>query len=155
MLATSASRPAMFRETMRRVRLEKLSVNRNCPARLSHPSGRRQPLSGGLSRPAMSAARDDERSSATNPGAGCVRSSNGQHLLRVTGEHPYPSILAQASRGVSAQARMCPQRESGFLEAIPHAVERFDHLEIIVHDLEFLAQPFDVAVDGAVVDIDL
>jgi len=42
----------------------------------------------------------------------------------------------------------------GFLEAVSDAVERFDHLEIVVHHLELLAQPLDVAVDGAVVDID-
>src|SRR6266700_2255696 len=39
MLATSASRPAIFSETMRRVRLEKESANRNCPARCSQPGG--------------------------------------------------------------------------------------------------------------------
>ena len=42
-----------------------------------------------------------------------------------------------------------------FLEAIADAVERFDHLEVVVHQLELLAQPLDVAVDGAVVHIDL
>src|SRR5712691_2164212 len=81
MLATRASKPAMFKETMRRVRLEKLSVNRNCPARLSHPSGRCQPLSRGLAASAISGARDGEPSPAFNPGSGCVRSSNGPHLL--------------------------------------------------------------------------
>src|SRR4051794_2369566 len=47
MLATSASRPAMFSETMRRVRLEKLSENRNCPARYSQPGGGCQFSAGG------------------------------------------------------------------------------------------------------------
>src|SRR5215217_9043421 len=46
-------------------------------------------------------------------------------------------------------------RASGFLEAVADAVERLDHLELVVDDLELLAQPLDVAVDGAVVDIDL
>ncbi len=44
---------------------------------------------------------------------------------------------------------------SGFLEAVAHPVQGFDHLEIVVHHLELLAQPLDVAVDGAIVDINL
>src|SRR5438105_15595638 len=44
---------------------------------------------------------------------------------------------------------------SGFLEAVADAVERLDHLELVVDHLELLAQPLDVAVDGAVVDIEL
>ena len=35
-------------ETMRRVRLEKESAKKNCPARRSQPSGRRQPCRRGL-----------------------------------------------------------------------------------------------------------
>src|SRR6266849_3759221 len=35
-------------------------------------------------------------------------------------------------------------RKSGFLEAVAHTVKGFDHLEIVVHDLEFLTQPLDV-----------
>jgi len=42
-----------------------------------------------------------------------------------------------------------------FLKAIADAVQRLDHVELLVARLELLAQPFDVAVDGAVVDIDL
>jgi hypothetical protein len=38
---------------------------------------------------------------------------------------------------------------------LSHSVQRFDHVEIVVGLLELLAQPLDVAVDGAVVDIDL
>src|SRR5690606_6418527 len=41
------------------------------------------------------------------------------------------------------------------LAAIADAVEGLDHLEIVVHGLDLLARPFDVAVDGAVVHIDL
>src|SRR5580658_36508 len=39
--------------------------------------------------------------------------------------------------------------------AISDAIEGFDLREFLVDRLEFLAQPFDVAVDGAVVDIDV
>ena len=41
------------------------------------------------------------------------------------------------------------------LEAVAHAVERFNAVELGVDRVELLAQPLDVAVDGAVVDIDL
>src|SRR4029079_13571886 len=44
---------------------------------------------------------------------------------------------------------------SKLLEAVTDPVERLDHVEIIVDGFELLAQPLDVAVDGAVVDIDL
>src|SRR3954471_6685597 len=33
-----------------------------------------------------------------------------------------------------------------FAEPVPHAVERFDHVEIVVHGFELLAQPLDMAV---------
>src|ERR1700751_6435532 len=100
MLATSASRPAMLSETMRRVRLEKDSVNRNCPARLSQLSGRCQPLIGGLSRSTPSSTKDDEAFSALTLGSGGVRSSNGWHFYRLTGANPTPD-----GRGVSALNR--------------------------------------------------
>src|SRR5438477_13029499 len=41
------------------------------------------------------------------------------------------------------------------LEAVADTVERLDHVEAVVGLLELLAQALDVAVDGAVVDIDL
>src|SRR5258708_25608862 len=132
MLATKASGAAMFNETMRRVRLEKLSVNRNCPARLSHPSGRCQPLGRRPAMSALSTASDGEPASAFNPASGCVRSSNGQHLphriaigsiaISITFERDlatdasrlargkpagprsnFASILSQTAGGVSAQ----------------------------------------------------
>ena len=44
---------------------------------------------------------------------------------------------------------------SGFSEAVADTIERFDHLEVVVDRLELLAQPLDVAVDRAVVDVDV
>src|SRR5436190_3559695 len=41
------------------------------------------------------------------------------------------------------------------LEAVADTVERLDHVEAVVGLLELLAQALDVAVDGAVVDVDL
>src|SRR5277367_2664637 len=46
-------------------------------------------------------------------------------------------------------------RRSGFPEAISDAIEGFDHFEFRLDDLELLAQPLDVAVDRAIIDIDL
>src|SRR4029078_10334517 len=42
-----------------------------------------------------------------------------------------------------------------FLKAISDAIERLDHLEIVVNALEFLAQTLDVSVDCPIVDINL
>src|SRR5688572_21018225 len=44
---------------------------------------------------------------------------------------------------------------STFLVAIADAIERLDGIEVVVDHLEFLAQPLDVAVYGAVVHVDL
>src|SRR5216684_7398458 len=144
MLATNATRPARLSETMR-------------PARRSQPSSRCQPRTGGLSMATPSNARDAETPSAFRLGSGCVRSSNGQNC-RLFSMAPLEDALPlsyprQASASVNNQPVSAWQ--SGFLEAVADAVQGFDHLEIVVHDLELLAQPLDVAVDGAIVDIDL
>src|SRR5437764_1166086 len=47
----------------------------------------------------------------------------------------------------------CPV--SAFPVTVTDTIERLDGVEIIIDSLEFLAQPFDVAVDRAIVDIDL
>src|SRR6476659_4145445 len=158
MLATSATRPARFSETMRRVRLEKLSAKKNCPARRSQPSGRCQPCAIGFSTARLSSARDGEAPSEFRLASGCVRSSNGQNcrlfriasLSRRVALHPTPD----GRRRQLTNARQTPQK-SGFLETVTDAVQRFDHLEVVIDDLELLAQPLDVAVDGAIVDVDL
>src|SRR5258708_10154666 len=171
MLATKATRPARFSETMRRVRLEKLSAKKNCPARRSQRSSRCPPCAATGSTAAASSARDREASSAFRLGSGCVRSSNGQNcrLFRLRPcdarrlSHPIPdgraaSVNKPHIRCLAIQMPVrCPSDawQSGFLEAVANAVKGFDHLEIVVDDLEFLAQPLDVAVDGAIVDIDL
>src|SRR5215510_2276363 len=46
-------------------------------------------------------------------------------------------------------------RDLRLLEAIADAVKGLDDVEVVVCLLELLAQPLDVAVDGAVVDVDL
>src|SRR5689334_6011762 len=148
MLATSATRPARLSETMRRVRLENESAKKNCPARFSQDSGR-QPCATCTSSAGRSGPPGDATSSAAGFESDCVRSSNayarvaaGRAMVPVS----WSSVGPDGSRTV---------RASGFLEAVADAVQRFDHLEIVVGYLELLAQPLDVAVDGAVVDIDL
>src|ERR1700674_3947800 len=65
----------------------------------------------------------------------------------------------EAGRGFLTSAFMIgrPAGDAGsaLLEAVADTIERFDHLEVVVHRLELLAQALDVAVDGAVVDVDL
>src|SRR5947209_7136853 len=138
MLIASANKPATLSRTMRRVRLDELCASRNrqrepttCAARRSQPRETRGSSAGGAS-------------AATDIFA--VRSST---LSYVRWRVRAPKVLA---RRCSTALR---PRESAFLEAVADAVERLDHVEVIVGLLELLAQPFDVAVDGAVVDIDL
>src|ERR1700692_3825920 len=153
MRATSATRPARFSDTIRRVRLEKLSAKKNCPALRSQPSGRCQPCAGGFSKLAPSSTRDDEASSALRLESGCVRSSNGQ-TAGCFGSSSCDArrlrILPQAN-GASVTKTRPRAPKSDCLEAIAHSVQGFYHFEIVVHDLEFLTQPLDVAVDGALV----
>src|SRR5262245_17886203 len=46
-------------------------------------------------------------------------------------------------------------RRSCLLETVADAVQCLDHVEAVVDRFELLAQALDVAVDGAIVDIDL
>src|ERR1700731_2080227 len=124
MLATSASRPAIFSETMRRVGLENESVNRNCPARLSQLSGRCQPFRTGFSAATSSMAKDDVAFSAVTSEYGCVRSSN-RHPPAKPPIHPPPQGRRR-QRALSARSS-APLRSS-FLETVSHAVQRLDHL---------------------------
>src|SRR5205823_13304662 len=141
MLATRATRPARLSETIRRVRLEKESAKKNCPARRNQPTGRRQPFSPALSSATRSRSGSSEASSWFRLESSCVRSSNG------------PAAGCDAPLCNSTpNGRMCQsahppaERRSGFLEAIADSVQRLDHLEIVVDHLELLAPPPDVAV---------
>ncbi len=55
----------------------------------------------------------------------------------------------------STSSALGSRAASRFAESVADSIKRLDHLEVVVDDLELLAQPLDVAVDGAVVDIDL
>ena len=93
-------RPARLSETMRRVRLEKLSARKNWPARRSQSSGRASLARARCRRQRFPAASDGEASSAFRLGSGCVRSSNGQncrlfrYVLRSACLASYPRAAA-------------------------------------------------------------
>src|SRR5579859_3658979 len=48
-----------------------------------------------------------------------------------------------------------PAVASGFFVSVTNAIEGLDMAEIVVDHLEFLPKPLDVAVDGAIVDVDV
>src|SRR3954451_11830701 len=134
----------MLRNTMRRVRLDELCVTRNRHAATDGANRRRSHLR------ARRHLTPLERTSAAAGANSAVRSST---FATSAGQGSCVAI-APASGGFNAPG---PKREgrSGFLEAVADAVKRLDHVEAVVCHLELLAQTFDVAVDGAVVDIDL
>src|SRR6476659_9724024 len=53
------------------------------------------------------------------------------------------------------QSRRRKRRRLAFLESVADAVKRLNGLEALVGQLELLAQTLDVAVDRAVIDVDL
>src|SRR6516165_577715 len=71
----------------------------------------------------------------------------------------------RALRGAPIVNRVSPLRNAGrrsrimrphlFLKAISDTIQRFDHIELAVAGFELFAQPFDVTVDGAVIDVNL
>src|SRR3569832_929957 len=76
--------------------------------------------------------------------------------LRISAEMPAQSLAGAGSRRRPLAAflkpgKSCPVTAIGgllLLEAVAHAIQRFDHLELVVDRLELLAEPLDVAVDG-------
>jgi len=75
------------------------------------------------------------------------------------------SIIAERVRAGLAQARAEGKRLGGapsqrgcsasLLKPVADTIERFYHVKLVVLFPELLAQALDVAVDGAVVDVDL
>src|SRR5512135_2611142 len=136
MHTTSASRPAMFSETMRRVTLEKLRAKANCPNRRSQSSGCHDG-GDGLSAATASITTGVAASSALRLASGCVRSSNGQNrrlFQKAVRDAFRERLLPQARGAVSRQTAHAVLRQSGFLETVSDPVEGFDHLEFVVDD---------------------
>src|SRR5207253_2940953 len=101
----------------------------------------------------MRRVRLEKTCSATNcEAASTMRRTNGSlpdapAAVPMSCRSSTPAVTSGSSRPF--------QDRSDLLEAIAHTVQRFDHVEVVVDRLEFFAQPLDVAVDGAVVDVDL
>src|ERR1700759_5604446 len=70
-----------------------------------------------------------------------------------------PTVSTISAMALKAMMRQVSAENCGtkdlFAIAIADAIQRLDRVEIVGHHLELLAQPLDVAVDRAVVDIDL
>src|ERR1039458_4033110 len=129
---TSATRPARLRKTMRRVRLEKLCETKNCQAERASRRmvSKRWRVGRGTSSPCrsafcakISAVRSSTSFKSSSVDRGDFPASRDAPLV-----HLVNRIINDGSR---------------FLEAIADAVERLDHLEVVVDHLEFPAQPLD------------
>ncbi len=72
--------------------------------------------------------------------------------LRATDASPGNVVLFSSP---SCAMQPDPLGRSVFPVAVSYAVQGFDFIEFGIDRLEFSAQAFDVAVDGAVVDIDI
>src|SRR5712671_7829900 len=59
------------------------------------------------------------------------------------------------SRKPAVSIAIAARRDLRLLEAITDPIERLDLIEVVVGLLQLLANPLDVAVDGAIVDVDL
>src|SRR5690554_1367326 len=139
MPASRTKSPATLKATMRRVRLAK------------RPRARK--LRKATSRvPSAATSRDN------NP-------PSGEAAERNAGSS---SVSLRASLSVRLVMRFSPAlvrnfplgfhrsgRNSAFPIAITDAIKRFDRIEAVIDFLELLAQALDVAVDGAVIHIDL
>src|ERR1700730_10469683 len=175
----SASSPKTLSVTMRRVTLDELCSVKNWSARRSQPPTRRNPRqrTRGSASPWPSASIGASASAgawaSSAPAVFASRSSTWSAGVSIS-PHPtrlrekvrrgWTPLLPHVSRpvrghdspvqGPAVHGRLRKTRAL-FLETITYAVQRLDHIEIVVAGLELLAQPLDVAVDGAVVDIDL
>src|SRR5215472_2315955 len=184
MLTTRANRPKTLRKTMRRVRLEKLWVAKKCQewrAAPSRPSVRSTCQALPKNTPVPPAARmtaadacsaQTRRTAASRRGRSARRTRRKRSPGRTvsaavcracvdrSSTRDFPvSFVTPRSPANARRHRICQRAANAgdlhFLETVADAIERLDHIEIVVALLEFLAQSLDVAVDRAVVDIDL
>src|SRR5688500_4590239 len=93
-----------------------------------------------------------------------IRRNNDRHALRTRSKTAEIALRTLSRRPVAPAS--APRQDlsasavmAGFapslLEAVAHSVQRLDHVKARIDRFEFLAEPFYVAVDGAIVDIDL
>src|SRR5690242_21908295 len=75
------------------------------------------------------------------------RASRAARSRRVGGGPSAASSGRSSARLRSTSAPGAGASTSSLLEAVSNAIERFDHLEVVVDLLELLAQALDMAVD--------
>src|SRR5476651_2237019 len=76
--------------------------------------------------------------------------------IRIAKPSTFNAMISWPRRVPGSQGRRRGlRRRSGFAVSVSNAIEGFDRVELGVHVSELLAHALDVAVDGAVVDIDL
>src|SRR3954464_1946535 len=171
---TSASSPVTLRKMMRRLRLENVTRTKRYQPCSSRAASRRRAF---LSAVSFSPGRFGSTSVAKLSG---VRLSTvvglpvarphsrrrrrswaikflSDQVLGRSSSWTIPALRRQVFgvRSLDSAATPRPVLTLHLLEPIADAIERFDHVEVVVGPLELLAQALDVAVDGAVVDVDL
>ncbi|SPU62348.1 Uncharacterised protein [Brucella melitensis] len=129
---------------MRRVRLEKRYCQETC-ARATES---------GAETPSVAAVLC-ARASPKGYLSGSLRPCRFNLTLNRPAKGPHCSTRRHAIRPAGEKPRRRKRQILRFPETITDAVERFDHLEAVVNRLELLAQTLDVAVDGAIIHIDL
>src|SRR3954469_23476291 len=97
----------------------------------------------------MRRVRLDEARSTSPRHSARARTRRRSRLRRRGGVAPI-SIGLRASMLAGRKPCALP-----FLEAVADAVQGLDHVEAWIDGLELLPQPLDVAVDGAIVHVDL
>src|SRR5215468_4554684 len=184
MPSTKASSPAMLRKTIRRVRLEKLWLTKNCHVRRDAPTApsvrstlqvrtKKPPIPPRARASALPTMRKRFAAAAPNPRCqkycppapidpACAPSISrvlsstlkASHRLHPTLRRH--SIAAAYARPPVQDGRRCGGYEKQLLlEPVTNPIQSFDHIERIFSLLEFFSQALDVAVDGTVVDVHL
>src|SRR3954447_1472264 len=172
---TSASSPVTLRKMMRRLRLENVTRTKRYQPCSSRAASRRRAF---LSAGSFSPGRFGSTSSVAKLSGVRLSTVVGLPVARPPLKTPPAflgdQILERSVLGRSSSWRIPALRRQAFgvrsldsaatprpflrlhlLEPIADAIQRFDHVEVVVGPLELLAQALDVAVDGAVVDVDL
>src|SRR4051812_8173413 len=170
---TSASSPVTLRKMMRRLRLENVTrTKRYQPCSSRAASRRRAFLSAGSFSPGRFGSTSVAKLSGVRlstvvglpvarpplktPPAFLAIKFLSDLVLGRSSSWTIPALRRQVFgvRSLDPAATPRPLLALHLLEPITDAIQRFDHVEVVVGPLELLAQALDVAVDGAVIDVD-
>src|SRR4051812_17699982 len=171
---TSASSPVTLRKMMRRLRLENVTrTNRYQPCSSRAASRRRAFLSAVSFSPgrfgSTSVAKVSGVRLSTVVGLPVARphsrrrrrswaiKSLSDQVLGRSSSWTIPALRRQVFgvRSLDSAATPRPLLTLHLLEPITDAIQRFDHVEVVVGPLKLLAQALDMTVDGAVIDVNL